>query len=255
MFLGLALWPAALSADVDSAAIIQRSVQANQRNYSALPQLNYFRVVHQPSGGTRTYQEIMLLGSRYSILTEIDGKQLSPDRSREEQRRLDQVRQAREAESHEQRQKRVSAYERERQRDQFLLKEMVNALEFRSTGEQRLGLYDTYVFRAEPRRGYRPPNSRARVLTAMRGTLWIEKDTYQWVRAEAEVYRPVSIEGFLAQVQPGTRFRLDQAPISESLWEPAHFSMKERARILFLFPRNSEEDENYYGYAPSEQSD
>lgn len=55
----------------------------------------------------------------------------------------------------------------------------------------------------------------------MRGTLWIEKSTFQWVRVEAEVFRPVSIEGFLAQVQPGTRFLLDQAPVSETSGYPS----------------------------------
>ncbi|MFP5227499.1 MAG: hypothetical protein ACLGXA_07690 [Acidobacteriota bacterium] len=229
-------------------------MEANQRNYNALPHLNYFKVVHGPEGKTRTYREIMLLGSRYSLLTETDGKQLTPDRAREEQRRLDQARQMRTAESPEQREKRVSAYKRERQRDQFLLNEMVNAFEFRLSGEERLGRHDAYVFKAEPRRGYRPPDNRARVLTGMRGTLWIDKSTSQWLRVEAEVFRTVSIEGFLAQVQPGTRFLLEQAPISGNLWLPTHYSMKARARILFFFPKNSDEEETYFGYAPAGES-
>lgn len=88
----------------------------------------------------------------------------------------------------------------------------------------------------------------------MRGTLWIEKSTFQWVRVEAEVFRPVSIEGFLAQVQPGTRFLLDQAPVSGNLWLPIHYGMKARARVLFFFSKNSDEDETYYGYATAEES-
>jgi hypothetical protein len=43
----------------------------------------------------------------------------------------------------------------------------------------------------------------------MEGTLWIDKKTFQWVKVEATVIRPVSIAGFLAQVQTGRRFELE----------------------------------------------
>ena len=47
----------------------------------------------------------------------------------------------------------------------------------------------------------------------MEGTLWIDRDTFQWVKVEAQVTRPVKIVGFLAEVEPGTHFELEKKPI------------------------------------------
>lgn len=239
---------AGVSATPDVTTIVRRSVEANLRNSQALQRFNYFRVVRKPDGTSRTFEELMLSGSRYSRLTAIDGKPLPLEGERTEERKLEAERQRRARESPDQSAKRVDKYERERERDQFLLNEMANAFEFTLAGEEQLGAHEVYVVKARPRRGYRPPNNRAKVLTGMEGTLWIDKDSFQWVRVEAEVIHPVSIEGFLATVQRGTRFELVQAPVSEEVWLPTRFSMKAKAKILFFFSRTDEEDESYHGY-------
>lgn len=243
--------PNGIPAQPDVAAIVSRSVEANLRNYQALPGFNYFKIAHEPDGTMRTYEEIMLYGSRYSRWVAVNGEPLSPEREKDEQQKLVRTRQTRANESPEERTRRVADYERERQRDQLLLNEMGHAFEFTLEGEHLLEGREVYVVKARPRRGYRPPNNRAKVLTGMEGTLWIEKQTLQWVRVDAAVMRPVSIEGFLARVQPGTRFELHQAPVSDNLWLPTHFSMKARATILFLFSKTEEDDETYYGYYPA----
>lgn len=239
-------------AQLDAAEIVRRSVEANERNYAALPRFNYLKVERVPDGSTRTYDELMLYGSRYSRLVAINSEPLSSERQQEEQRRLDEVTRRRSAESAAERAKRVRIYEQERARDQLLLNEMARAFDFTLVGEERLGSWDAYVLKATPRRGYKAPDMRARVLTGMVGTLWIEKSSFQWVRVEAEVIRPVSIQGFLAKVQPGTKFRLDQEPVAEGLWLPTHYSMTARARVLFFFSKNSDEEESYSGYRPAE---
>lgn len=240
----------AFAQKLDAATIIQRSVETASVNYKAAPHFNYFKIVHRRDGTSRTYEEIMLYGSRYSRLTAVNGESLAPEQKAEEKRKLDAATQARSAESTEARAKRVSGYERERQRDQDLLMEMASAFTFRLVAEETLDSHPVYVLKATPRRGYHPPNNRAKVLTGMEGTLWIAKDTFQWVRVEAEVIRPVSIEGFLARVQPGTRFEMDQMPVGDLIWLPRHFAMQSHARILFFFSKHDEENEDYYGYTP-----
>lgn len=240
----------ALAQKLDAATIVQRSVEAASENYKAAPRFNYFKIAHERDGSSRTYEEIMLYGSRYSRLTAVNGESLSPKQQAEEQRKLDAATQSRSGESPEERTKRVSGYERERQRDQDMLMEMASAFNFRVVAEETLDSHPVYVLKATPRRGYHPPNNRARVLTGMEGTLWIAKSTFHWVRVEAEVIRPVSIEGFLARVQPGTRFEMDQMAVSDVIWLPRHFAMQSHARILFFFSKHDEENEDYYGYTP-----
>lgn len=82
----------------------------------------------------------------------------------------------------------------------------------------------------------------------MQGKLWIDKQTFQWVKIQAQVIHPVLIEGFLAEVEPGTRFELEKRPVQDGIWLPSHFAMKAQAKIFFLFPHRSQDDETYYGY-------
>jgi hypothetical protein len=60
--------------------------------------------------------------------------------------------------------------------------------------------------------------------------------------------RPVSIGGFLAEVEPGTHFELEKAPVTDSIWLPKHFAMKSQAKVLFFFTRKSQADETYSDY-------
>ncbi len=86
------------------------------------------------------------------------------------------------------------------------------------------------------------------VLPGMQGKLWIDQKTFQWVKVTAQVIHPVSIEGFLAQVEPGTRFELKKAPVANGVWLPSHFALKSQAKVLFLINRSSAENETYSDY-------
>ena len=81
----------------------------------------------------------------------------------------------------------------------------------------------------------------------MRGKMWIDAEQYQWVRVHAEVFRPVAFGLFIAHVEPGTEFTLEEKPVQSGLWLPSHFSMQVRANVLFL-SRNSNDDETYSNY-------
>ena len=235
-------------AQSDVTTIIQRSVEANNIDWEAAPHYDNFELDWQPGGGTKTYEVIMILGSDYQRLVAVNGKPLSSEKQAEEQQKLEQVIAQRRSESKQQRAERIAKYEKERKRDHMLMSQLTVAFDFKLLGEKKLGLYDVYELQATPRPGYQPPNYETKVLTGMEGKLWIDKQTYQWVKVEAEVMHPVSIAGFLAQVQPGTRFQLEKMPVEGDIWLPSHFSMKARAKVLFFFSHNSEEDETYFDY-------
>jgi hypothetical protein len=133
------------------------------------------------------------------------------------------------------------------------MEQMTKAFDFELLGEQKVGTRTVYVLKATPRAGYQPPNMQAEALTGMQGKLWIDKTTFQWVKVEAQVTRPVSIEGFLARVEPGTRFELEKMPVASGVWLPKHFVMKARAKILFLITHKSQQDQTYFGYRKAAQ--
>ena len=104
------------------------------------------------------------------------------------------------------------------------------------------------MLEATPRPGYVPPTRDTKVLTGMEGKLWIDTKTFQWVKVEAKVVRPVWIEGFLARVDPGTQFELEYAPVTNEVWLPTRFAMQSHAKVMFLFPRRGRANEVYFAY-------
>ncbi|MGA9883141.1 MAG: hypothetical protein WBQ34_05440 [Candidatus Acidiferrales bacterium] len=232
----------------DAQTIIQRSVQANRIDWDAFPKYEFDETDYSPGGHSRTYHTTMIFGSPYQRLIRVDGKALSPLQDSVEEKKLQLAIEIRRNESTEQRSKRVESYQQGRARDHLLMTQLTIAFNFKLLGEQKLGPYKVYVLRAKIRPGYIPPNREAEVLTGMEGELWIDEQTFQWVKVEAHVIQPVTIEGFLARVEPGTRFELEKAPVGNGVWERKYFSMHSRAKILFLFSHNGQEQESFSNY-------
>lgn len=232
----------------DARTIIQRSVEANEADWDAFPKYEFDETDFLPGNQSRTYRVTMILGSPYERLIAIDGEPLSPEQSAEEEQKMQRAIESRRNESAAQRAKRVASYQRDRNRDHLLMDQLTEAFNFKLSGEQKLGPYKVYVLKARLRPGYNPPNMQAEVLTGMEGELWIDEQTFQWVKVEAHVIHPVRIEGFLARVEPGTRFELEKTPVGNGIWLRQHFSMHSRAKILFLFSHDGQEEESYSNY-------
>ena len=128
-----------------------------------------------------------------------------------------------------------------------LLDEMAKAFDFKRVGQQKIDGHVVYVLQATPRPGYEPESRETKLLTGMKGTLWIDKDTDQWVRVEAEAIKPVWMGWFIAKVLPGTRFSLEQVQVMNRVWLPEHFSVEVRAKILW-WQKNYAHTETYYDY-------
>jgi hypothetical protein len=69
-------------------AIVQRSVAANKRDYDAAPQFDCLEQNHK-DGGSKTYEEMMVLGSPYERLVAVNGRRLSAAQQADEKRKLD----------------------------------------------------------------------------------------------------------------------------------------------------------------------
>jgi hypothetical protein len=241
---------------VNARTIVDRSLQAIAADLKAAPDYECLERDREPGGG-KTFQDLMILGSPYQRLTAVNGKPISGRELDEEQRKLEETIEKRRHESVQERRNRIARYQKSRDRNHLFLEEMTKAFNFRVVGQQPLGGREVYVLKAVPLPDYHPPNRDAEVLKGMQGTLWIDKKTYQWVKVQARVTRPVSIEGFVAKVEPGTRFELDKMPVEDDVWLPERFVMKARAKVFFLFNHNNGEDDTYYDYrkiAPNQDS-
>jgi hypothetical protein len=235
------------------ASIIQRSVEANNRDWAAAPKFDYSER-ERDNDGSKTYTVTMLFGSPYERLVAINDNPLSPQREREEQKKFENAVSQRRNESQARRSARIAKFEAERKRDHTMMEQLTRAFDFRLLGRENLKGHKVFVIGATPRQDYRPPNRDSQVLTGMEGKLWVDEETFQWVKVEAHVTRPVGIMGFLARVDPGTQFQLEKLPVSGDIWLATHFSVKSNTQVMLLVRRRSEHDEAYYDYHPASAS-
>jgi hypothetical protein len=245
----------AFGAEPDVQEIVRRSVEKNERNWKAAPQYTFIeRDVVTEEGKVRrsTYKVLMIDGSPYEQLIAENGEPLSATRAAEEQKKMEEEIARRNRESAAARRRRIEAYERDREQEHALMREMVNAFEFKLTGQESLNGYNCYVLEAEPRPGYRPINNETKVLTGMRGKMWIDTREFQWVKVQAEVFRPVAFGLFIAHVRPGTEFTLEQAPVDQDVWLPMRFITKVHATALMIWSKNYTRTETYSNYSRQE---
>jgi hypothetical protein len=254
--LATAIYPTGAAADgkpgLTAQQIVAKSAAAMQADYNAYPKYSYIERDRQ-AGSDKTYRVRMIDGSSYQELIAINGKPLAEEQKQQEEHKLKQEIAKRKAESPDDRRKRIANYERERNRDNTMIQQLTEAFQFQLVRTARLSGFDVYVLRATPKPGYKPPNLDSQVLPGMQGMMWIDRKTFQWVRVTAQVIHPVSIMGFLAQVQPGTRFELEKRPIAGKIWAPSHFSMRANSRILGMISHNTWQDQTFSGYQLAKQ--
>lgn len=239
---------------VNVAEIITRSAAAMEKDWKAAPGYAYNeRDVQSKRGGAKvvkTFEVALIEGSNYNRLIAVNDQPLSKAQEQQEQQKLQAEISRRQRESRNERAKRVAKYDKERRQDHAMIAEMSKAFDFKPAGSEQINGHDCWVFDALPKPGYQPKMRDAKVLPAMKGRLWVDKQHYQWAKVEGEVTRTVSFYGVLAKVSPGTRFVLEQEPVSGGLWLPKHFSTNVKASALGFINQSSTDDETYKNYRP-----
>ena len=245
----------AASGSVDVQALLKKSVANTERNWTEAP--NFVFTEHDvqakldsrgrvKSKVDKVYEVSMIDGSPYEKLIALNGQPLSAQQRAAEQKKMEAERSRRTKESRGDRQKRTAKYERERQQNQAMLREMAAAFDYTLTGETNINGRRAYVLSATPKAGYVPKTRDTKVLTEMKGKLFIDKADVQWVKVEAEVIRPVSFYA-VATVSPGTRFVLEQEPMGDGIWMAKHFSVHVNSSVFWM-AHNSNDDETYTNY-------
>lgn len=244
------LWPHSANGQEDAKSILQRSTEANERDWAAVPEWDNTER-DRDKNGDNTYDVTMLYGSPYQRLIAVNGHDLPAAKQKEEQAKYEKAVAERQHESSQNRSERIAKYQAERNRDHTMLQQMTSGFEFRLVGKRSLSGYKVFVLKARPRPGYKPVDRDSEVLTGMEGTLWVDQRTFQWVKVEAHVIHPVRIEGFLAVVEPGTEFVVEKRPVSGDIWMASHYSMKSNAKVMLVFSHKGQEDDTYINYHKS----
>ena len=147
-------------------AIIQRSVEANNRDWAAAPQYEYLERDHVGKG-TKTYRVRLIFGSPYQELLKVNGEPLPPDQRAQEERNLADAIAERRNETPGERASRIRAYREGRRRDHVMMNQLAEAFNFkllrtRTVGSRRSTRHElrqmhVQLFRSLPQTAIGPP--------------------------------------------------------------------------------------------------
>ena len=241
----------------DPREIVRRSTEENRRNQKLAE--TYTFIERQDERGfdsrgraqrhsVKSYDVTLTEGSPYRRLIARDDKPLPPEEERAEQQKLQKSIAQRHSETPAQREKRLADWHRKREREREFLREVPDAFDFRMAAEETLDGRRVYVIDCTPRRDFKPRTNDGKLLTKMKGKLWVDAETYEWVKAEAETVDTISFGGFALRVGPGTRFTLEQVRVNGEIWLPKQVTVTYQARLLLFKKLAGQVDYTYRDY-------
>jgi hypothetical protein len=260
----LAALPLAQGAAPDAVEIVRRSMNHDQDNWQrakdyTFEQKSVSRTLDEKGAPTktrsRTHEILVMYGRPIGRLVEKDGKPLTGDDKRKEDEKFDKEVEKRRKENQEENSKERRKYLKKREEERRFAREVPEAFNFTLLGEEKFGGRDMYVIGAEPKPGYQPRDSQARMLLPkLRGKLWIDKEEYQWVKIEAETIDTISFGLFLARVGRGAQLTFEQSRVNDELWLPSHGYIKLDGRLA-LFKKMRADAEVHFGKYRKFQTD
>ncbi len=241
--LGLLVAIAACCAAEDPGEIIRRAVARDAQNYALARQYTFLernefwewdgdgQIRNRRS---RTYDVTLLEGSPYRRLVARNDRPLDKGEEGLEADKLRAGIEARRKESPAERDRRLADWEKKRRKLREFAAEIPEAFVFRLVGEERLSGRDFWVIQADPRPGYRARTSMARIFPHVRGKLWIDKQSFGWLRADVEVTDTISVGFVLARIAKGTRASMQQRLVNGEVWMPQHLDFEANARLAIF---------------------
>lgn len=252
----MALIPAVLAAQ-DAREIVRRSIELDQRNSDAARNYTYLeRQLERQFDGSgklkqqvlRTFDVTMQEGSPYRRLVARNDQPLSAEEQRNEQEKLQANIEQRRKETTAQRERRIADWERRRRKQREPLREVVDAFDFRITGEEALNGGEAWVIDATPHPGYKPKTTAGSVLPKMKARFWIDRHDYQWIKMEAETLDTVSFGAVLVRIAKGAHISMEQTRVNNEVWLPKRIALEGSARLFLVKGLHTQLDFTYSDY-------
>ena len=211
--------PALRAADLEE--IVHRATATLKSDWAADPDYAYVErdeVRKKDKTTSKTSQVVYIAGSDYYLPIAVDDQPLPPDREKAEIEKLKNEVERRNNETPEARRERIAKYKKQRDENEALVLDFPDAFNFELLREETMNGYPAYVLSGMPKKRTGPLSLAAKVLSGMRGTVWVDEENFHAVRVACDVVMPVPIYGILARVLPGTHIEFGMAPVTSSIW-------------------------------------
>jgi hypothetical protein len=196
----------------------------------------------------KTFEILEIYGEQVQRLIEKDDKPVDAKEAAKEEEKIQKIIDKRKNESDEERRKREEKEEKGREEDRKFEREVADAFNFTLIGAEQVGGRDAWVIAGEPRPGYQPHTTGAKILTKFHGRVWIDKDDLQLAKMDIEAIDTVSIGWVLARIHKGTRVMLEQTRVNEEVWLPKHVAFKLDARVALFKGYKLDGDQTFRDY-------
>jgi hypothetical protein len=239
----------------DARALVARAVAADDHSYRLALDYTYKirDEIHEldRAGGVKsdhsTLDEVLYIGGkRYFRPLEKDGKPIPPREAQKEQAKLDRAAAEAGRLTEAEHNKRIADEERDIARRRAQFKDIPDAFDFKLLGDDVISGRSAWEIGATPRAGYH--GELQGILRNLEGTLWIDKQDFNWVKFEADVLKPFSLGWFLARVGEGTHLSYELMRVNDELWVPKEVSLKASARLVLLKKVRVEEEITFSDY-------
>jgi hypothetical protein len=181
----------------------------------------------------RVHENFNIDGTSYRKLIEKDGKPLSASDARKEQEKMDKEIAKRKAESPSQRRKRQDAEKKELEEGIKFREEVMKAFTFRLEGQEKVNGFSAWRIAGDPRADFKPKSRDGKMLAKIRGRIWVEQASGEWLKFEVETLDKITFGAFLASVAPGAKISAQQMRVNEELWHPEWMRVRLNARALW----------------------
>jgi hypothetical protein len=240
LFLGVGLG-LAQEAQPDAESIVRRSLERDSMNASRLRDYTYTenqRTETLDNSGavvktvSTTLDVVNLYGRQYGRRIAKDGRPLAGNEKEKADEEFEKEVRKRQMETPAERAKREAEHEKERAEARKFLQEIPAACYLKLAGAETIDGRPVWVIEATPRPDFHATVKHAELLRKMRGKIWIDQTSYQWVRAEAEVLQPITFGGFLVKLDRGARMTFLQTRVNDEVWLPSKMTARLDGRLL-----------------------
>jgi hypothetical protein len=194
------------------------------------------------------WETVMLDGQPYRRTLERDGKPLSPEEQRSEQKKLDRETRRLSSETPAEKGRRLDDAEKRRRREFAFLSEIPDLFDLHLEGDSTVDGRPVWVVSGAPRPGAKAKSGDAKMLLKVRGRMWIDKATYQWARVEAETTDTISWGLFLARLNAGAKMIFEQTEVNSELWFPKRLLLTGSGRVGLIKRLAQDEEIEWNNY-------
>ena len=249
--------PVHAQAAADPYEIVRKSVERDWTDFSARKDYTYLEKNElrqlKKDGGvahveSKTNEITLLVGRRYERLIARDGKPLSAKETAQEQAKLDRELIKRQHEAASVQNGERTKEQREREENRRFIREIPDAFTFHLLGTETVSGQAAWVLDAQPKPGFHPKQSDAKMFQKLRAKIWIEQTTFRWVKVDVDVLDTLSFAVGMFRVAPGATVHFEQIHVNGELWLPSMVLVRADARLALLKKLRAEVEIRYSDY-------